>query len=249
MAIFRTMLGASSLFAGLLIILSSFNARADNKDQSRETLASNQLHSVGNINQDRASLNVMFTPGDAVSISTYPDTASFLNGVFPIDDRGYVELPILGKTRISQMNHDDLVNFLLDKYRDYLRFPNIQVKPMIRLSVLGGVQRPGFYYFDSDYSLWEVLHLVGGTLDEDGLKQMRWERDGNTLEKDLIPYLQSGVALKNIRFRSGDQIWVRSPNKPGFFTKARSFLNLVTAVASFLTLYITYQRVIVDRRR
>lgn len=189
-----------------------------------------------------------FSPGDGVSISTYPDTTFFLNGVFPIDDGGYVELPIYGKVRITQMTEADFTNYLLDKYKDYLRFPNIQVKPMIRLSVLGGVRKPGFYYFDNDYSLWEVMKLVGGTLDEDGLKQMRWKRDGDNVQEDLIPYIQSGVALKNISFRSGDQIWVRSPNKPGFFAKTRNVLNFVGALAGFFTLYITYQRYVIQGR-
>ncbi len=234
---------AFALFYG---IISSF-ALAKAPEKGKEDLALNSTISTTSA-QDRNNYGAAFVPGDAVSISTYPDTTFFLNGIFPLDDRGYVELPILGKTRITQMTQEQFQNFLLENYRDYLRFPNIQVKPMIRLSVLGGVLHPGLYYFDQDFSLWEVLHMVGGTLDEDGLKHMRWKRDRKTVEDDLIPYLQSGVALKNIRFRSGDQIWVRSPNKPGFLQRTRSYLSLITAATSFLTLYITYQRFVVNQR-
>lgn len=231
------------LFCGIISSLAFANGPENGKDE----LALNNNVSTTST-QDRKNFGASFVPGDAVSISTYPDTSFFLNGIFPVDDRGYVELPILGKTRITQMTQEQFQNFLLENYRDYLRFPNIQVKPMIRLSVLGGVLHPGLYYFDQDFSLWEVLHMVGGTLDEDGLKHMRWKRDRKTVEDDLIPYLQSGVALKNIRFRSGDQIWVRSPNKPGFLQRTRSYLSLITAATSFLTLYITYQRFVINQR-
>lgn len=189
--------------------------------------------------------NLVFIPGDAVSISTLPDSTSLLNNVFPIDDRGYVELPVYGKTKISHMTRDQFVAFIREQYKDELIYPNIQVKPMIRISVLGGVPRPGFYYFDEERSLWEVMYEVGGTMDENGLKEMRWKRSGKNVEENLIPSLQTGISLKRMGFRSGDQIWVKSPNKPGKLERARSYLTFVTAAASALTLYITYQRFIV----
>lgn len=189
--------------------------------------------------QEQVPSGRVFIPGDAVSISTMPDTTSFLNGIFPIDDRGFVELPIYGKAKISHMSENEFINFIRENFRDYLRFPNLQVKPMIRLSVLGGVPRPGFYYFDANRSLWEAIYEVGGTLDENGLKQMRWERNGGAIEKNLIPYLQTGISLREIGFRTGDQIWVRTPSKPGFWQNARTVLTAITAVASLVAVYIT----------
>lgn len=184
----------------------------------------------------------VFVPGDAVLISAFPDTTSFLNQVFPIDDRGYIDLPIIGKVKISDMTRQEFINFLKDNFRDYLRYPYVNVKPLIRVSVLGGVPRPGFYYVDPDQTLWDLIHMVGGTLDEDGLKNMRWERDRKVVEKNLIPYLQKGVSLRSMGFRSGDQIWVRSPGKPGLIDKVLSYTPLVTMALSFFTLYFTYQR-------
>ena len=161
-----------------------------------------------------------FVPGDAVGISTMPDTSSFLHGVFPIDDRGFVELPVYGKAQITNMTVQEFENFIRENFKDYLRFPDIKAKPMIRVSVLGGIPLPGMYYFDSNRSLWELMYEVGGTIDENGLKQMRWERSGKTVEGDLIPHLQTGISLRELGFRSGDQIWVRTPSKPGFAEKA-----------------------------
>ncbi len=183
-----------------------------------------------------------FVPGDAVFISTFPDTTSFLNNIFPIDDRGYVELPILGKVKISHMTEAEFKQFLKENFQDYLRYPYIYVKPMIRISVLGGVFRPSLYYVDPHQSLWEVLYMAGGTIDEDGLKQMRWERDGEVVEDDLIPYLQNGTSLKAMGFRSGDQIWVRTPTKPTLLEEIMRYTPLVTMAVTITTLWLTYQR-------
>jgi len=190
----------------------------------------------------------VFMPGDAMQVSVFPDTASFLNGVFSIDDRGYVDLPIYGKTRISQMSQSDLERFLVDKYKDYLRYPTLKVKPLIRISVLGGVAQPGLFHIDPDNSIWDAMKLAGGPTDEDGLKQMHWKRNKEKVVDNLIPIYQEGSSLRTIGFKSGDQIWVRTPNKPGFFDKTRDFLGLVTASASVVALIFTYQRLATDRR-
>ena len=232
-----------ALFLTLTVTVSA-NNEIDEQNQNQNTQTAGQDVQV--LPSD--PMNRKFVPGDAVQIIAVLDTNSFINGTYPIDDAGYVELPIYGKVRIAQMTATEFTGFLLEKYKDWLSYPFIQVKPLIRLSVLGGVPRPGFYYFDQDYSLWEVMKMVGGTLDEDGLKQMKWMRNGESVQENLIPYIQSGVALKNISFQSGDQIWVRSPNKPGFFERSRSFFSFVGAITGFFTLYLSYQRYIVRGR-
>jgi protein involved in polysaccharide export with SLBB domain len=233
------------LFIGLVLTLTavvSANNETNGKDQNTQSTGQDMQITPAD------PMNRKFVPGDAVQIIAILDTNSFINGTYPIDDAGYVELPIYGKVRITQMTATEFTGFLLEKYKDWLSYPFLQVKPLIRLSVLGGVPRPGFYYFDQDYSLWEVMKMVGGTLDEDGLKQMKWMRNGESVQENLIPYIQSGVALKNISFQSGDQIWVRSPNKPGFFEKSRNFFSFVGAITGFFTLYLSYQRFIVRGR-
>lgn len=197
--------------------------------------------------QPQTAARGVFTPGDAVYISVFPDTSSFLNGTFPIDDRGFVELPMYGKAKISHLSRDQFVGFIRENFRDYLRFPNIYVKPMIRVSVLGGVPKPGLFYFDPDASFWEVMFKVNGTVDEDGLKKMKWQRSGKNVQDNLIPDFQSGVSLRQMGFRSGDQVWVRTPTKPGLLDKTRNYLTFITTAASIATLYFTYVRVIQGR--
>lgn len=189
-----------------------------------------------------------FKPGDGVRVSAFPDTLKIVNTVYPITERGYIDLPIYGKVKITDMTKVQLENFLKEKFKDYLRFPNLQVQPMIRVSVLGGVPTPGFYYFDPDQSLWELLNKTGGTIDENGLKDMKWERDRKAVQKNLIPYLQSGVSMKNIGIRSGDQIWVKTPGKPGFIERLSTFFPIFTFVTGVFTFYYTYQILLEDRR-
>lgn len=198
-----------------------------------ETPGQNSPQNIATPNYSRQD----FVEGNAMEISVYPDTSSFLNNVYPIDGDGYVYLPILGKVKITQMDKSGLRDFLISKYTEFLKFPNIQVRPLIRASILGGVAKPGLYYVDPANSFWHIVQIAGGTIDEDGLKKMRWKRNNEDVSGNLIPILQSGKSLEQIGFRSGDQIWIPTPNKPGFLDKISKFSGIISVGVTIYTLY------------
>jgi protein involved in polysaccharide export with SLBB domain len=221
----------------------SSNVRADD-------LNNNVSESFQNSEQQSNNNRSPFTPGDAVEINTFPDTTAFINKIFPITDLGYVDLPIYGKVKITEMTKSEFENFLREKYRDYLRYPNVQVKPLVRVSVLGGVPIPGFYYYDADFSLWELINKAGGTIHEEGLKDMKWDRDREAMKDNLIPYLQNGTSLKNMGFRSGDQIRVQTPGQPGWIQRtAQVIVPVLTFAISMYSFYLSYYILLENRRQ
>ncbi len=183
-----------------------------------------------------------FKAGDAFLVSTLPDTNSIINGVYPIDDRGYAELPIVGKVQVSKMTVPQLVEFLRKNYESFLRFPNIYVKPLVRVSLLGGFRRPGLYYVDVNSSLWELVHLAGGTLTEDGVYDMRWQRNEKERSKDLTRFFEEGVSLKKMGFQSGDIFWTPSPTRKTFWDHVRDVMPILTFATTIWAIYNTYQR-------
>ena len=183
-----------------------------------------------------------FTPGDAVSISTFPDTSSFLNGVFPIDQDGMAEFPIAGKVKISTMSIDGLKQYLLKEFKDYLKYPNLYIKPLVRISLLGGFQRPGLYYIDIKNSLWQAVHTAGGTLLEDGIYDMHWERDGNEQANNIAGLFEKGTSLERMGFKSGDQIWTPSPDRRTIWDTIGYMMPILTFTTSIWLMYNTYQR-------
>ena len=183
-----------------------------------------------------------YRPGDALLVSTFPDTSSFLNNVFPIDDRGFAEFPIVGKVKVSAMTKRELENYLRDTFKGWLRNPNIYIKPVIRISLVGGFRRPGLYYVDQNSSLWEAVHKAGGHILEDGIYDMKWERNGKKQKGDLTQYYEAGISLQRMGFRSGDQIFT-PPISESFWAQFRNdVIPLITFATSMALLYWTYQR-------
>ena len=152
-------------------------------------------------------VNHPFSPGDAVRIELPLDSANFLNGIYPIDEYGVIVLPVAGEFNVSSQSVHQFKEYLRKTYEIYLRFPEIQVSPLIRVSLLGGFIRPGMYYIEPLRSMWDLVLIGGGTTNEKGLNKMRWERNRKVIRKDLIPQIESGQSLKAIGFRSGDQLW------------------------------------------
>lgn len=194
-------------------------------------------------NPKQQKVRFPFSPGDALKITTFPDTTSFLhNKTFPIDDRGLVDFPIINKVNVSKMTTEQIISFLKDTYKSYLRSPNISVKPVVRISLLGGFARPGLYYVDIDNSLWEVIRLSGGPILDKGIDKMKWERNGDEQKGDLTEYFESGISLRRMGFRSGDLILTPSPDARTFWDTVNNFMPFITLATTITLTYMTYQQ-------
>lgn len=183
----------------------------------------------------RSDKGQFFFPGDAVRISLPLDTTSFLNGVYPIDEDGIIVLPIIGEFLVTALSTQEFEEIIRKDFEIYLRFPEVQVSPLIRVSLLGGFARPGMYYVEPQRSIWDLISIAGGTNSEKGLGKLRWERDRKIVQKDLIPLIESGRSLRSIGFKSGDQLWT-----PGESRRVTDFLvrDLLPLGTFFLSLFV-----------
>lgn len=175
----------------------------------------------------------VFKSGEAVFIRIYPDSTSFLNGIYRIDDKGCIDLPVIGSLQVNNMSEQQLVDTIKVSCIDYLPFPNIKITSLIRVSLLGGFYKPGLYWVESKNSLWDAIYLAGGLQREDGLKLLRWERDGKIVSRNLIQLFQSGGSLESMGFQSGDQLIVTSRPKSQFFREY--FIPLTTLLFTTIT--------------
>jgi protein involved in polysaccharide export with SLBB domain len=187
-----------------------------------------------------------FAKGDAVRIAVFQDTLHFVNGVYHIGDDGCVFLPILGTVKIDTMSERNLSLYLNSAYLQFLRYPTVQVQPLIRISLLGGFAKPGLFYISPSASLWDALALAGGPAREDGMKKLTWERNGKTVSNNLLASIQSGASLQTLGMQSGDQLWVTHVAKRDgweiFTTDVLPIISVSASVfATTATLYYVSQ--------
>ena len=155
------------LILNYLPVQAKFSPRENENNEAQATRSEN-LYEMSASSQ--STINP-FLPGDGLNINTFPDTSSFLNRTFPIDENGFIEFPLIGRINISKMTEQEIVSFIKNNFQNYTRSPNVFVKPMLRVSIIGGFLRPGLYYVDYNSSFWEMIREAGGPILEDGIEE------------------------------------------------------------------------------
>jgi protein involved in polysaccharide export with SLBB domain len=145
-------------------------------------------------------------PGDALKIVVFRDKE--LSGEYPIDARGFVQIPGLGVIKAAGLDPTDVTDRLRLALieRGFAR-PEISVQPLIRVSVLGEVRSPNVYPVDPGTSLLKLLTVAGGPTDRARLRDTRVIRDGRAFRVDMESGLK-GSAAGRIVLYSNDVIVV-----------------------------------------
>ena len=236
----------SGLFISLLVVTSFAADAASSSDTTIDASTASSSTEKKTETLKSGARPLPFRAGDALEIITYPDTTAFPSGFYPIDGEGFVDFPIIGYTKVTDKSADALATILAEKYIDFMRYPHMRIRPMIRVALNGGFYRPGLYWINPHATLWETLQIAGGTQRTDGFKKMKWERDRIIVNKDLVPLLQSERSLYQIGFKTGDQLTVtQKPHRTGwevFRTEALPMLTFsISTATSLLTVYAMMQ--------
>jgi len=145
-------------------------------------------------------------PGDVLRIVVFRDKE--LSNEYPIDARGFVQIPGLGVIEaagLSPTEVTDRLRLALNE-RGFAR-PEISVQPLIRVSVLGEVRSPNVYPVDPGTSLLQLLTVAGGPTDRAKLEDTRVIRDGQAFRVDMESAL-AGSAAGRIVLYSNDVVVV-----------------------------------------
>jgi len=202
----------------------------------------------GATSSDRDSLPIgsLLKPGDALRISVFPDTQSFLNGIYELRPDGAIELPVVGLQQVESLSVKALEKRLSGIFLRYLRYPFVQVTPLIRIGFVGGFQKPGYYFVNHNATLWDALRLAGGPVREDGLRLMRWERGPGVFSVNLEGAVKNGGTLKAMGVKSGDWFTVTTrPKKTGWETFSQDVVPVLqlflVGLTTTATLYLIHK--------
>jgi polysaccharide export outer membrane protein len=185
-------------------------------------------------------------PGDAVRISVFPDSARLLSGTYPIDNNGMIDLPKIGLVKVNELSDSQLVALLKSAFMDYLRYPNLEVRSLIRVGMTGGYYQPGLLYADPRTNLWELIGRAGGTKRADGLEKIMWQRGDSVLSKKMLNPIVSGASLASLGVQTGDRFWVTDRLQRNGWEVFRDDVLptagfIVSAVTATVTVYLAYQ--------
>lgn len=201
---------------------------------------------ISNIySEENSCIDYKLTPGDGIKISVYPDTDHFINGIYKISSKGYADLPIIGKFKVTEKTCEELNTDLKKRYIDYLKFPNIQITPQVRVTTVGGFRAPGLYWIHPYDGIWEVVQNSGGPIRSDGIEKIKWVRSGEDMGDSLVHAFESGISLTDMGFKSGDQLTLTTrAERRGIDVFLQDVLPVISfilsSVSTTASLYMAY---------
>ena len=159
-----------------------------------------------------------------------------------VDHLGEVNLPKIGRIKLSGYNLKE-INYLLEKkYSAYLKDPIINVRAVNHyVTVMGEVKSPGRYELENEkVNLVQILGQAKGFGDYANNKRVKVIREVNGQPIELLVDMTDIISATeyNITLQSKDIVYVE-PNKnkseDSFLKKATPIASLITGAAVLLS--------------
>lgn len=171
-----------------------------------------------------------FRAGDRIRLViegnvTQDDTVSVIAGSkVLLKDIG--EIPLAGVLRSELQEH------VTKQLSRYIRDVRVRATPLVRLSILGPVAKPGFFYMPSDIPISEAIMRAGGPVGNSDLKKSVIRRGTAELydSRNTQTALNQGLTLDQLSLRDGDSIEVGEKSAGGW-AKIVSVIGVVTSLA------------------
>lgn len=124
--------------------------------------------------------------GDKVRVTVYGEDD--LSGEFAVDGSGMLALPLIGQVPAAGRSLPDLEVSIANKLRDgYLNDPKVsaQITAYRPFFIIGEVNKPGEYPFQSAMNVVTAVALAGGYTYRADESDVYVRRSGSTVEKEL----------------------------------------------------------------
>jgi protein involved in polysaccharide export with SLBB domain len=119
-------------------------------------------------------------------------------------------LPVIGAIPLAGVRRAQVETYLTQQLKRYMKDPVVHAKVLVRLSILGEVEHPGFYPIRADAPVSDALMAAGGPTKDakfTGTHIDRIGRDG-VGGTELQEAIARGATVDGMGLRSGDQIYV-----------------------------------------
>ena len=179
----------------------------------------------------RAANEWLVEPGDVIRLRVWLSLDQ--SGDIPVNDRGQVLIPTVGRRTVSGLTPPAVENLIVRAYASRLDSSKVEVFVLRPVSVLGSVKSPGIQLADPSATVLSLISRAGGPLRLGGDLHVYLLRIGEpTREVSLADH------VSDIGIHAADQLYVQDPpfvvrNEAAI----RSTLELLQVVITVLVLF------------
>lgn len=175
-----------------------------------------------------------FGPGDRLYLTVLGDSS--LTDTFTVKQEQKLVLPNIPELSVRGVLDSELTAYLTRELSRYVRDPKVTATGLIRLTLSGGIGRPGFVTVPVDILVTDVLMAQGGPSQSADLTKAYVKRANETHldTKQFAEALRTGRTVGDIALRDGDEILIPVTSANGRW--GMTWIPVVTSVVGMFWL-------------
>lgn len=133
-----------------------------------------------------------------------------LSDTFTVAAGRVLHLPDIGDVPLTGVLRSELQPYLQRQIARYVINPTVEARSLMRVSVLGAVEKPGFYAVPPDMLVGDALMVAGGLAKEADVRKTIVRRGSTEVwtRNRLHSAILSGLTVEQLRLQPGDEIVV-----------------------------------------
>lgn len=149
-----------------------------------------------------------FVPGDRFYLTVLGDSS--LTDTFTVRQEQKVALPNIPDISVRGILDSELASHLTKELSKYVRDPKVTATGLLRITLTGGIGRPGFVTVPVDMIVTDVLMAQGGPSQAAELPKAYVKRGSKTHldKKQFAEALRTGRSMGDLALRDGDEIYI-----------------------------------------
>lgn len=154
-----------------------------------------------------------FDVGDRVFLTIRTDTT--ISDTVTVRSGRMIRLPNLPDITLQGVLRSELRDYLMTQLTRYIKRPEVQTTSLVRVAVLGSVNKPGFYQLPADIALADAIMIAGGPLTTADVDKTQVKRGNDVVYSSTLlgQEVAKGATLDQLNIRPGDQIVIGERHK------------------------------------
>ncbi len=174
-----------------------------------------------------------FQVGDQVTLTVAGET-DLQAKVVTVRTGPTLVLPNMPEIGLAGVLRSELAGHLTRELGKYIRNPRVDVKSSIRITVLGAVVRPGFYYIPADAIATDIITEAGGPTTLAQLDKTVVRRDSEAIidAETMRRAFAGGITVDQLNLHGGDEVVIGQPGASLGISSLNTALRVVTGTIS-----------------
>lgn len=154
-----------------------------------------------------------FEVGDRVLLAIRGD--SLISDTVTVRAGRVIKLTNLPDISLQGVLRSELQDYLTTQLTRYIKRPDVETTSLVRVAVMGAVNKPGFYQLPADLALADAIMIAGGPTQGADVDRTQLKRGNDVLYSPQLlgQEVAKGATLDQLNIRPGDQILIGERHK------------------------------------